>query len=599
MTPRGTQRRESGLTLIESLVAVVVFLIISVAVYQAFIVVLKAVAASRTKLTATVLASEQFEIMRNLPYEDVGTVNGLPVGILLPAQTLERDGRLFTITTVIRSVDDPFDGVIGGEPNDLSPADYKLASVDIACDACKNFQTMRFTTMVAPRSLETTSNNGALFVKVIDAAGQPIAGAAVHIENNLASPAISVSDTTNASGVLQIVDAPPGVEAYEIEITKVGHTSDQTYPSGALENPNPLKPHATVAVQQVTQVTFIIDQVSTVSVASRTETCAVVPNVDFTLMGTRLIGTNPDVYKYDSAHVTNGSGTLSLNGLEWDTYNVSVTDALYDIAGMIPIMPLALNPGASQDISFILTAKNPQSLLVTVRDAASSLPLSGATVRLTAGAYDESLVTGRGFLRQTDWSGGSGQETFVDETGYFSDDGNIDTGSPAGDVRLKDILGEFAAEGYLISSTFDTGSVSNFHEIRWQPGTQPPEAGVDSVRFHIATNNDSATWNFAGPDGTENTYYTESDQAISVQHNGDRYFRYKLFMQTADVAYTPAVSDVSFTFTSDCVPPGQVLFDGLSGTSYDLSVSREGYQTFSDVVSTGDPWQAVDVSLSP
>ena len=590
---------QKGFTLVETLVAVTVFMIIAVSTYQAYATVMNVVHASRLKVTATALANEQFEIMRNLPYDDVGVIGSIPNGKIPHIQNLVRNNTEFVVETTIRNIDDPFDGTIGGSPNDLSPADYKLAELEISCPSCRNFPTLNFNTQVGPRSLETASTNGALFVQVFDAVGQPIVGANVHVVNNQATPAIVIDDTTNNSGLLQIVDAPPGVEAYEITASKVGYSTDKTYQTGAPGNPNPTKPHTTVALQQLTMISFAIDKTSTLDVSSVTDTCSSTPSVGFSMNGSKLIGTSPDVLKYVASHTTDSDGRKTISSLEWDTYNLNLTDDLHDLAGTVPLLPLVLNPNTNQDFKLIVAPKNPRSIMVTVKDASTQLPLSDAAVRLEGAGYDATLTTGRGFIRQTDWSGGAGQADFIDPARYFDSDGNIEVNDPVGEFHLRKIFDDYAPSTYLVSSTFDTGSASNFHQILWQPQDQPPDAGPNSVRFQIATNNDKATWNFLGPDGTTNTHYTLANQNINPLHNGDRYFRYKAFLQTASSTWTPTVSDVSFTFTSSCVPPGQVFFTGLNTGNYTLTVSKAGYQPFTDTVNISSSWQQREVILSP
>lgn len=574
-------------------------MIIAVSVYQAYAATINAVRVSRLKITATALANEQFEIIRNLPYTDVGVVGSIPNGQVPHLQNLVRDNTEFVVETTIRNIDDPFDGTIGGSPNDLSPADYKLAELEISCPACRNFTTLHFTTQVGPRNLETASTNGALFVQVFDASGQPVSGADVHIVNNQAVPAIVIDDTTNNDGLLQIVDAPPGVEAYEITISKSGYSADQTYQTGAPGNPNPTKPHATVALQQLTQISFAIDRTSTLDVASVTDTCGSLPSIEFSLDSSKLIGTNPDVLKYSAPHITDGSGTKTISGLEWDTYNLNLSDGLYDLAGAVPLLPVALNPNTNQDFKLIVSPKDVRSVLVTVKDASTQLPLSDATVRLEGAGVDATLTTGRGFIRQTDWSGGAGQDDFTDPTRYFDSDWNVEINDPAGEFHLRKIFDEYEPSTYLISSTFDTGSVSNFHQMLWQPQDQPPDTGPDSVKFQVATNNNKTTWNFLGPDGTANTYYTLANQNLNSLHNGDRYLRYQAFLQTASTTWTPTISDASFTFTSACVPPGQVLFTGLNTGDYTLTVAKAGYQPFTDTIAVSSSWQQHEVILSP
>jgi prepilin-type N-terminal cleavage/methylation domain-containing protein len=592
-------KTRNGFTLIESLVGIAVFMIIAVSVYQAYTALVSATQVSRLRITATALANERFEIIRNLPYADVGIIGGIPGGRIPRTQNIIRDNTEFVVVTTIRNIDNPADGTFGGVPNDLSPADHKLAELEIFCPLCRNFVPLTFTTWVGPRGLEMGSTNGALFVRVFDAFGQPVPGANVSIINNQANPVIRINDTTDNGGMLRIVDVPPGVEAYEITVSKPGYSSDRTHQTGASGNPNPIKPHATVAVQQLTEISFAIDRTSTLNVSSVTNTCVPVPSISFGLSGSKLIGTNPDVPKYTASHVTDGAGRRTISGLEWDTYNLNLTAEFHDLAGATPLLPFVLNPNSNQSLNLIVERKNPRSVLVTVRDASTRLSLSDATVRLQGTGYDMTLITGRGFVRQTDWSGGPGQNDFVDQTRYFDSDGNIDVANPTGEIKLRRQFGEYVRSGHLTSSTFDTGSVSNFHQILWQPQDQPPGVGPDSVRFQIATNNNKVTWNFLGPDGTANSHYTLANQNINRLHNGDRYLRYRVFLQTASSTWTPTVSDISFTFTSLCIPPGQVLFSGLAAGDYTLTVSRGGYQSFTDTVSVSAPWQQSEVILTP
>lgn len=577
---------------------VALFLVIAAGIYGAFTSVLTVISASRAKIVAMNLANERFELIRNLPYEDVGISGSIPDGLLLRAETFVRSGFSFIATTTIRNIDDPFDGTIGGNPNDLSPADSRLVEIEVGCPTCKNFTPIFVNTRVAPKNLESQSTNGALFIRVFDANGQPVPDALVHIENNQPATPIVIDDATNVNGMLQIVDAPPGVNAYEIIVTKSGYTTDETAAPGAVGNPNPTKPHATVVVQQVTQISFVIDKVSTMNFSSMNQSCTAVGSIDFNLKGTKLIGTSPDVLKYEQDLVTNSSGQKTATNMEWDTYPITLTDNVYDLIGMNPLFPVSLLQDSEQDVKFIVAPKNPSTLLVIVKDASTGLPLSNANVRLVGTGYDETLLTERGFIRQTDWSGGGGQATATDPTRYFSSN-NIGTNNPAGEIKLNGSFGVYDPAGALISSTFDTSSVSNFHQLFWLPADQPSEAGENSVRMQIATNNDGETWNFTGPDGTAGSFYASAASDINPVHNGNRFLRYKIFLSTANTAFTPNISDVSLTFSSLCVPPGQAVFTGISAETYDLAVSHDGYQTYSVQVNVGNSWQQEEISLLP
>lgn len=595
---KNIKKSSQGFSFVELIVGMAVFLTIIIAVYDSYISVFNVVGASRAKIEAVSLINEQFEIVRNLTYSNVGVAGSIPSGVLLHTQTLVRDNYSYEVTTTVRNIDDPFDGSIGGTPNDLSPADYKVVEIEINCNNCKTFVPMVVTTNVAPKNLETASANGALFVRVFDANGNPVSGANIHIENNQTSPTVVIDDVTNNSGMLQIVDAPPGVNAYEITVTKSGYSTDKTYTESP-SNPNPTNPHATVVLQQVTQLSFVIDRLSAFNVTSVTETCSSVGSVDFNLLGSKIIGTNPTVIKYNQNKITDAGGSLSVSDIEWDSYLITLIDGVYELVGINPILPVGVIPNSSQNLQLVVAPKNPQTLLVTVKDSATGLPLSGVTVILTKAGFSATSITGQGFLGQTDWSGGSGQATSTDPTMYLSSDGNIETNNPAGDIKLKQIFGEYISSGFLISSSFNAGSPSNFQEVSWNPIDQPPAGGVPNVRVQLATNNNGGTWNFAGPDGTDNTYYTTADQNISSINNSKQYIRYKIFLDSVATSTSPNISDISMTFTRECTPPGQVSFSGLSSGTYNMNLAKTGYASQDISVDLNSNWQSQEVIFMP
>jgi hypothetical protein len=322
--------------------------------------------------------------------------------------------------------------------------------------------------------------------------------------------------------------------------------------------------------------------------------------VNFSLSGSKIIATAPDVLKYSGSFATDGSGQKNLNNIEWDTYNFAFNDSVYDLVGSNPLNPIVLGPNATQNLQLIVAPKNGRGLLVTVTDGTSGLPISGASVTLTKGSDVKTLITGRGFLRQSDWSLGDGQADIGDLQKFFSSDGNIEYSAFPSELRLKETAGQYQTSGSLESSTFDTGSASNFQEISWQPESQPPDTGADSVSFQIATSSDKtiAVWNFKGPDGTESSYYTLSNRNISPANNGARYARYKIYLKTEDTAFTPNVSNIAFTFTSDCTPSGQVFFDALDNDTYTLNVSKGGYAVLNDTIDINSNYKDYSAKLN-
>jgi hypothetical protein len=155
--------------------------------------------------------------------------------------------------------------------------------------------------------------------------------------------------------------------------------------------------------------------------------------------------------------------------------------------------------------------------------------------------------------------------------------------------------------GYLESSTFDLGQQVDFKNIIWEPLTHDPDIGVEPIKFQIASSNSSTpeSWEFVGPDGGEDTFYTSANTLIWSGHNNNQYFRYKVYLSTSDSKKTPTLSEVAFTYTNECTPPGQVFFSDLSAGTYNLEVSKAGYLLVSGEVDIlGNTETVVNLSTS-
>lgn len=586
---------KKGFSLLEVMIAVAIFVIFAVGIYSGIQFVFKVVYQSRLKILESSILNEQMEIIHNLSFYDVGIINGSPSGILDRTETITRNNLNFLVTRTVRNIDDSFDGTIDGEPKDLSPADYKMVQIDVICDGCKQKEPISVVTYVAPKLLEGDPTHGALFIEVFDAAAQPIQGATVHVVATSTDPAIDLVDTTDNNGMLKLVDLGAGMDAYNITVTKAGYTTDQTLVA-TLENPNPVKPPASVEAQDVSEISFSIDKISSINLATMNSACNPIGGVSVTLAGTKVYGVEPDIFKVNTTVSTNGSGNYLFSNLEWDIYDIYSNN--YDVLGSIPAFPLNLPPGTDQTAQLILGANTINSLVILVQDNITKQPLSNATVRVYSDTYNKTKVTGVGFVRQTDWSGGIGQESFIDETKYWSDDGKIEAADPEGDLKLLRLGESYVGDGFLESSVFDFGQPVNFVNLNWEPFAQPEGTGSGSVRFQIATSNTStpASWEYLGPDGTASTFYNSENINIAEINNGNQYLRYKLFLSTDSNTVTPTVSDINISYTTSCTPPGQVYFGGLSEGNYSVEISRDGYQTKNEsVYSTGDIVFGVDL----
>ena len=118
------------------------------------------------------------------------------------------------------------------------------------------------------------------------------------------------------------------------------------------------------------------------------------------------------------------------------------------------------------------------------------------------------------------------------------------------------------------------------------------------MKFQLAGNNDSSTWNFIGSDGTANSYYTDASSTISGL-NGNRFLRYKAFLGTQDGNYSPRLDDITFEFNSTCVPQSQALFNNLTTGTYVITAAVSGYGETTSSVAVSGNWQQTQILLYP
>ena len=182
------EHEQSGFTVLEVLIGLAILTVVSTSIYFSYANVLEIVQAAQYNNAAFSIMESRVETARNMRYEDVGVVGGVPAGKLQQTETVTLGSVPFTLHTYVRNIDDPFDGTLGGTPNDTAPADYKLVEFQLTCDSCTRYKLLTMATYVAPKNLETASRNGSLFVRVLDAFGLPVSGATVHVTNASVSP---------------------------------------------------------------------------------------------------------------------------------------------------------------------------------------------------------------------------------------------------------------------------------------------------------------------------------------------------------------------------------------------------------------------------
>lgn len=107
----------------------------------------------------------------------------------------------------------------------------------------------------------------------------------------------------------------------------------------------------------------------------------------------------------------------------------------------------------------------------------------------------------------------------------------------------------YATSGQLESSTFDTGATNvTYNWLAWS-GSQPVNT---TIRFQLATsNNSNGPWNYVGPDGSSSSYYTTAAKEFINYNNhlNQRYFRYKLFLNSQSDFQAPALEEFILSYS--------------------------------------------------
>lgn len=421
------KKNHQGFSLIETLVGVLILAVVSLTLHSLINFTLKTIWESKARVTATQLANQKIEMARNLDYEDVGTTSGIPIGTIPTNEIISRNNINYTVQTEISYVDDPFDGTLGGDPDDTLNTDYKKVRVEVSWNYRLQNEPVVLMTNIVPPGLESSVGGGTLKILVYDAGGAPVPQANVTIDNTDVNPVIDIDTVTDDNGYLILPGSPESIENYEITVTKAGYSTNQTYDITA-ELPSPEKPHASVFEAQTTNISFAIDQTSDINVWVQNESGILLSSITFDVQGAKTIGLDGDaepVYKYDQQHITNAGGRIFLTNIEWDSYTFSMPEgSYYNISETVPIQPIDLLPNISQDLIITLVPNQDYSALIIVKDI-NEQPLADAEVHLhcLGQGLDDTLTTDEsGQVYFTPWAECSTTlEITLDDYDYYQD----------------------------------------------------------------------------------------------------------------------------------------------------------------------------------
>lgn len=247
-----------GFTLVEVLVAAAIVVIIFLGILGAYQLGLKVIAQSQNKITATAIANQQIELIRNLPYPSIGVPGFFPDGSLPAVTTTVRNNVAYKIESRVDYVVDSADGI--ASPQDECPNDYKIAEITVSWTARFGGK-VTLTTNIAPQNLseECADKSGILSVSVFDAYGIMVPSPLIEVRNPTTDQVLKTATPVDGKHYFSLATS-----TYKVVVSKSGYSTDRTY--GADEITTPDKPHPTVLESQVTEISFSIDKLSSFSV---------------------------------------------------------------------------------------------------------------------------------------------------------------------------------------------------------------------------------------------------------------------------------------------------------------------------------------------
>lgn len=259
----GYMKALRGMSLVDVIVGTAMILIVFVALLGLMRASILISGVAKARAGATAIADSQIEYIRALDYDAVGTVGGIPAGVVLATSTQSLNGIQYSTRTLIAYVDDAADGLAGADSNSIT-TDYKRIKVEVTYSVRGTPRTVSIVTNYAPPSIETTTNGGTLSLSIVNAAGVAVPGATVVVSNSSTSPVVNFSTFSDASGTVQLPGAPTSTE-YRILVSKTGYSTATTYARDTT-NQNPTPGYLTVVKNQTTSGTFAIDYLSTLIV---------------------------------------------------------------------------------------------------------------------------------------------------------------------------------------------------------------------------------------------------------------------------------------------------------------------------------------------
>lgn len=394
--------KKAGFTIIEALTVLFIFSIITMTFYGVISQGSRYLLNAKNRLGATVLANKKLEIIRNLPYDKIGVTGGEVSGDIPQYETVLENGKSFDVHTVVKYVQDDFDGVA---PADTAWNDYKKAIVTVSWSDGGISSSVMLTGRFAPPGLEVANpGDGILIINVFSdqPGGVGIPSSSVHVVNT--ETGLDTTQNTGADGTLMLLGdtVTDSIKKYQVFLSKSGYETVQTYPPYPDTAYNPVDVHGSVVSGVVNVLNIVQNKIANLKVRTEDSLGQPIASIDFSVKGGRKMGTDtadpPNfIYNKDSNEITNTSGEKDFGAIspgQYDFLILAPDSDNYELIGSDPESPLLLMSEDDITYKLKLAEKIKTSLLVNIIDQTAGTPIKNAEVHVTNGSgYDSGVIS--------------------------------------------------------------------------------------------------------------------------------------------------------------------------------------------------------------
>jgi len=275
------------------------------------------------------VATQDIESIRGLEYNQVGTTDGHPQGVLAPDEDrMIQNTAVHIHREVIFWTDSAYSGPY--------PANYRRVTVSVSASGHAALAPVEMTTNVAGGV-----PGGTLDITVVDSQGIGVPDAQLVVTDTYLIPSVNITAAalrTDSNGHMIVPGLTPDqVEGYTVSVSKQGYNSDSDGPKVVVDG-------------QITTYTLTIDRLSTMNISVIDTNGEPVEGLNFTIVG-------PEGFNQSFVSASSPTAFADIRfSTEGDPYIIRLLEGQgYDAQEQA----IALTAGTTQDVVFTVPAGGP------------------------------------------------------------------------------------------------------------------------------------------------------------------------------------------------------------------------------------------------